>query len=123
MKRQRVSDDRLSDVAQELGLEHGKSRGAIITVMNCSPYTASMIIDQYDKKDPEVLSLCPDPLSGGPPDDPPAFHILEQIADKADQPSGFSEGKDQDVMAIYEKAFQEGFWKEVMLSCKRISGR
>lgn len=89
---------------------------------NMSKKGAKKLIDGYESGDPQVMDLCPNPLSGEWVDDPGEMEILEQIAEIAVElkPHKIEPVDDDNLLDIYETHFQEGFWETVLQKARNL---
>lgn len=112
----------LEEAATALGKEHGLEHAAYVITPNIGLNIAQSILTGYDKQDPFVMELCPNPLSGEWADHPTPMTILEDIVDKvASTRSGNVEVyPDNDLLDVYEEAFKEAFWDHVVLASKTL---
>lgn len=87
-----------------MGREAGAAAGSWIVDGNTSAETAAAILAGYEDGDPEVLDLCPAPLSG------------EWAGESI--PELFGYWPDDEEMTAYEVAFCEAFWVTVCESAR-----
>jgi hypothetical protein len=85
-----------------LAWEHGRNAGSWVVDGDTSPARMREILTGYEDGDPMVLDLQPSPLSG----------------EWADEPTPQSLGLTDDQCDVYEFAFGEAFWAEVVRSIK-----
>lgn len=112
----------LVTAAEKLGRRHGSVRGEWLIDANISKEGAKKIIDGHDRGDPEIMDLCPNPLSGEYEDDPSEVLILEEIADlaAAEESDEVVPVEDDNLLDIYEVHFAEGFWETVLQAARNI---
>lgn len=91
------------------GFESGQAHGSWVTDGNTTPETYRWILEGYDNGNPEVLDLCPNPLSG----EWAGESISEVFGLKVGE--GYPESEDLD---RYEEGYQQGFWHEVLKACQ-----
>lgn len=90
------------------GYEAGQAAGSWVLDGNSSVSTAQRLIDGYDAGDPEIMDLCPAPLSGEWAGESPVELLGDDYTDDdADQ---------------YELGFEQGFWDEVLTSARHMAG-
>ena len=92
----------------EEGYASGKARGSWVTDGNTTPETYRWIREGYDNGDPEVMDLCPAPLSG------------EWAGESISEVFGLKVGEDypdSENLDSYEEGYQQGFWDEVLNAC------
>lgn len=97
--------------ALELGTERGKSQGSWVIDGNTSNAFAQKVIDGYDDGDPEIMDMCPSPLSGEFADDPTVHDVLKEIGIE------WSDDRADEVIDAYEEAFSKAWWDTVIQSC------
>lgn len=121
-----METDKLSKAAKELGCEHGEQRAGWIITSETSEKLAKTIMEGHEDGDPQVMELCQSPLSSKWVDDPTPMAILDEIANKVDDQHSLRgdviEEDTEDILDIYENAYQDTFWNNVILGCKRILG-
>ena len=79
--------DKLSEAAKRVGAEHGStSAGWVVTSNNCTVDAARKIIKGHEAGDPQIMEFCPNPLSGEWADDPTPMALLDEIANKVEDP-------------------------------------
>lgn len=117
--------DKLSEAAKLVGAEDGEQRAEIVTnTIGTDKGFAKKILDGYEQSDPAVVDLCPKPLAGEWADDPTLFEILNKIANKADPGDNdlaSLESDTDDIVDLYEAAYTEAFWDQVIKGCKFIA--
>jgi hypothetical protein len=89
----------------EEGKAHGTARGSWVFDGNTPYENYRWVLAGYDDGDPEVLDLCPNPLSG------------EWAGESIPELLGLSVGDpypDDDDLQEYEDGFVQGFWAEVI---------
>lgn len=90
-----------------MGYERGKAAGSWVVDGNTSPTTARKILAGYEEGDPEIMDLCPNPLSGEW-----AGESLSQL----DLDDASAEDLEE-----YEIGFMDGFWTEVVVSAECLA--
>ena len=88
------------DEIREQATDRGYSAGTWCTPGDAA--TAERILSGYDAGDPEIMDMCPAPLSG-------------EWAGESLAELGLADATDEE-LAVYEEAFQEAFWGEVCRS-------
>jgi hypothetical protein len=63
----------------EMGADYGKSRGSWVIDGNTETATVRKILDGYDDGDPEIMDMCPSPLSGEFADGPTVYSVLKSV--------------------------------------------
>lgn len=86
------------------GLEHGRAKGSWVIDGNTSDEEKARIIKGYEEGDPEIMDMCPDPLSG---------EWAGESMSELSKEYGI-DLYDEDQADDFETAFQEAFWVEVM---------
>lgn len=108
-----------------LGVEHGTNAGSWVFDGNTSDETIRRVLQGYEDGDPEIMEMCPNPLSGEWAGDPTPADILREVGlDPGDDTARDVEmdNIEDDVLTAYEMAFQDGFWDEVIRTANaRIS--
>lgn len=119
--------DNLMEAATKLGCEHGKERGAWVINGTTAVDTAKRIMSGYENSDPEIMDLCPKPLSSEWADDPTPCTAIEEIANLAEachmlNTKDINEAMDiaENVLDVYEAAFNQAFWDSVILAANSI---
>lgn len=90
------------------GFERGQACGSWVTDGNTTPETYRWIREGYDNGDPEVMELCPNPLSG------------EWAGESISEVFGLKVGEDypdSEDLDRYEEGFRQGFWHKVLGDC------
>lgn len=90
------------------GFERGQAYGSWVTDGNTTPETYRWIREGYDNGDPEVMDLCPNPLSG------------EWGGESISEVFGLKVGEDypdSEDLDRYEEGFRQGFWHKVLGDC------
>ena len=104
----------IQTAAAKLGRERGMATGSWLIDANISDDTAQAIITGYEDGDPDVMDLCPPPLSGEWADDPTPAGVLAQLGlDDMDDTA-------PDVLDAYEDAFSSAFWAEVIRAAEAV---
>jgi hypothetical protein len=126
-----MSVDMLVDAAGRLGTEHGRQRAEWVDVFGLTPYAAKNIISGYETKHDKTMELCPKPLSAEWADDPTHLQVIDKIANLAEAYE-LVESNDKsiedaledtdNILDVYEKAFEQAFWDKVIGTCKKILG-
>lgn len=101
----------LAAEAMRLGAEHGRKSGSWVIDGNTSNAFAEKVITGYDDKDPEVMDMCPNPLSGEFSDDPTVADVLIGLGLRS-----WDERAD-DMIDAYEDAYQIAWWETVIQAC------
>lgn len=101
-------------LATVMGWEHGTAVGSYVIDGNTSEETARRIITGYNDGDPQVMDMCPSPLSGEWCDDPTPARVLGQLG--AD-----NDGSADHLLTTYEAAYSDGYWCEVIRSATTIA--
>ena len=94
--------------AYRAGRDHGRARGSWVIDGNTTDAYKAHIIRGYDEGDPEVLDLCPSPLSG----EWAGESISELSAEFG------VDLHDDDRASDFEDGFADGFWEEVLSSAR-----
>lgn len=118
-----VAKDKLGDAAKALGREHGVHWADVtVTSDKCTVDAAKRIVSGFEDGDPQVMDLCPNPLSGEWADEPTPMTILDEIANKVDphELRGEAIEEGDDLIDVYEESFREAFWDKVILASKSI---
>jgi hypothetical protein len=114
-----MMSDPLADAARDLGRQHGSCLAANIA-KKFDIDTARIFLIGYPKKDPLVMDLYRNPMDVYFQGEPAPMFILTELLDKA----GSAGSGDDDVLQLYEDAYEEGFWdKLVTISKEMLSGR
>ena len=90
------------------GYRHGKTVGSCITDGNTKTETYAWILKGFDKGDPEVMDIRPNPLSG------------EWAGESISELFGLAIGQDlpdDESLTEYEHGFSDGFWEQVISDC------
>ena len=90
------------DEIREQASDRGYSAGTWAAPTDAA--TAARILQGYDDGDPEIMDLCPSPLSGENAGESMVELGLADI--------------DQEELYAYEEAFEEAFWGEVLRAAK-----
>jgi len=95
------------DQLQKDAYDAGKGAGSWVFDGNSSPEYCAFVLKGYVDGDPEVMDMCPSPLSGEWADSPtPTPQTLQNDYDVSHE--DIDEACDR-----YEQAFQLGYWDEV----------
>ncbi len=94
--------------AYRAGREHGKAAGSWIIDRNTTDAAKLAIARGYDDGDPEVMDMCPAPLSGEW-----AGESVHELSEKY-----VVDLYDDDKATDFEDGFTEGFWDEVIRAVK-----
>lgn len=98
-------DEWLATVERDLvSTGEGSGRAAGSWAAPGDPITAQAILDGYDDGDPEVMDMCPSPLSGEW-----AGGSLTELG---------LENAPEELLSRYEEAYSDGFWAEVISSAQ-----
>ena len=98
---------------QRQGYERGKSAGSWVFDGNTKDETYRWVLAGYDDSDPEVMDLCPAPLSGE--------WAGESISELFDLPVGQDYPTDEE-LSDYENGFCAGFWEVVIETANYMTG-
>ena len=116
--------DRLSEAAIALGREHGAKQGEVVNDRNCNVEAARKIIKGHEDGDPKIMDFCPNPLSGEWADDPTPMALLDEIANKVEDPQmlrgDILDVDTENILDVYEEAYKDAFWEKVIDTCERI---
>lgn len=94
--------------AYAAGYSHGKAKGSWVLDGNSTREQATRILEGYEEGDPEVMDMCPAPLSG-------------EWAGESMSEIGNHYGvdlDDDDNCTDFEEGFSDGFWSEVLASAR-----
>lgn len=94
---------------EEQGYKLGTAQGSWVFDGNTKRETYEWVRKGYDEGDPEVLDLCPDPLSG------------EWAGESIGELFGLKTGDmwpDDDLLEAFENGFGAGFWDTVLKACE-----
>lgn len=123
MRKSSVSG-KLSEAAKELGREHGSKQGEVVNDRNCNVEAARKIINGHEDGDPKIMDFCPNPLSGEWADDPTPMALLDEIANKVEDPQSLRgdilDVDTENILDVYEEAYRDAFWESVLNTCKEI---
>jgi hypothetical protein len=99
-----------------MGSEYGKAQGSWVVDPNTPIASCHKIIDGYNDGDPEVMDLCPSPLSGEFADAPTTLSIFRELGiDHAfDENCQMCEDEKIEVLDEYEAGFVEKWWETVL---------
>ncbi len=102
--------------AHEMGSEYGKSLGSWVIDGNSSKAYCQRIIDGYDDGDPEIMDMCPSPLSGEWADAPTVFSVLKDL--------GFDPYIQNAIPVLdsYEDGFIGSWWDTVIQAAYAMHG-
>jgi hypothetical protein len=126
MRKQNV--DKLSEAARALGNEHGqKSARTFINNVPMSKESAEKVITRYQDGDPEIMTLCPKPLSGEWAGDPNTVSVMDEIAALPEAKELLANASIDAAMEAtisilddYENAHDEAFWAMVLEYCQLV---
>lgn len=90
------------------GYKAGQAQGSWVIDGNTSAEYCAKIVKGYDDGDPEIMDLCPSPLSGEW-----AGESISELSAQCDV-----DLSDDDNAQDFEDGFTEGFWDEVIKSAK-----
>lgn len=112
----------LVTAAEKLGRRHGSEKGSWVIDGNTKKEAAERLIKGHEDGDPQVMDLCPNPLSGEWTDEPLEMEILGEIANLAAEmkPDKVEPVHDDNLLDVYESHFQEGFWDTVIQAAKNV---
>lgn len=103
-------------LAAELGWERGHAAGSWVIDGNTSAEFARRIINGYNDGDPQVMDMCPAPLSGEWAGDPTTADVLGQLGADTDDSA-------HDLLSTYETAFSDGYWSQVIDAANAMTGK
>lgn len=120
--------DKLSGAARALGKEQGeKSARTFINLGPMSKESAQEVITRYENGDTEIMTLCPQPLSGEWAGDPNTVSVMDEIAALPEAKELLANANIDDAMDAsssvlddYENAHDEAFWAMVIEYCKLV---
>jgi hypothetical protein len=121
--------DILADAASRLGHQHGIQYGKLVINANTNYDVAFRIVNGYNANDPQIMDLCPKPLSGEWAGEAPACTTLDEIANLAEAyhlvvtaSVNMNDALDEaeSVLDVYEKRFNQGFWDTVIVAATSI---
>lgn len=92
--------------AYKAGYIHGAARGSWVIDGNTTQATADKIWEGYNDGDPEIMDMCPSPLSGE--------HTGESINELSAEHG--VDLWDSDIATEFEAGFTAGFWDTVQNS-------
>lgn len=96
------------DQARELGADYGKAAGTWVEIDSAE--AARRILDGIEAGDPEILDMCPSPLSGEWADSLNEAGLIDELDLVADS---LSEEERAEVVTAFEQDFYRGYWDEV----------
>jgi hypothetical protein len=110
--------------AEQLGTEHGSARGSWVIDANCSNRFCDKVIDGYENGDPEVMDLCPAPLSGEWADDLTPESLCRALGFTDEQVGDIEWQSDAGdfIVQSYEAAFDAAWWDTVIQAAYAHSG-
>lgn len=108
-------DDQFTKVlkqAEQAGQEYGRNAGSWAIDGNTSSETYRRILDGYEDGDPEIMDMCPAPLSGEWADGLLIRDVLEHL--------GVTEDDDwaDDLLTSFENGYSDGYWEQVIADCR-----
>lgn len=96
------------ELSKQHGAEKGRAAGSWIIAPNMKEAASQRILDGYNDGDPEVMDMCPAPLSGEFAGDPIPSVVLQELGIEFDHESA------DEVLDAFEDSFQEAFWHTVI---------
>jgi hypothetical protein len=115
-----VSNDPLLSAATTLGTEHGDSFATRMYAKHIGVALAPDIIEGYEIGDEDIMSLCPEPLSGEYAGEPGPMFVLGEIANLAEGVTIIKYDDHDDILEAYEKAYRETFWSSLIGKLKDL---
>jgi hypothetical protein len=120
--------DKLSEAAKALGKDHGeKSARNFINLGPISKQSAENVISRYEANDPEIMTLCPQPLSGEWAGDPNTVSVMDEIAALPEAKELLANASIDaamdatiNILDDYENAHDEAFWAMVIKYCELV---
>jgi hypothetical protein len=114
-------DKTATDRAYDMGRNHGLNVGSWVVDGNTSEDTCRRISQGWDDGDPEIMDMCPSPLSGEWAGEPTPDDIVEMFCKGAVDWSqdGIQEIVElhAEILSSYEEGFSDGYWSQVLTSC------
>ena len=90
------------------GQKHGQASGSWVFDGNTKHETYEWVRKGYDEGEPEVMDLCPAPLSG---------EWAEESISEVFRLAVGAEWPDDESLDEYEQGFSDGFWDTVLKAC------
>lgn len=87
-------------------LQAGKAAGSWVFDGNTSTETYAYVLRGFEDGDPEIMDMCPAPLSGEWADSPTPDSLRKEYA-------LYNDDEVDRACDRYEEKYQEGFWDEV----------
>lgn len=116
--------DKVVDAAKKIGCKHGAEKGKTLTQFGIDKELAQKIMDGYSSNDQQVMELYQSPLDGEWTLDPTHMAVLTEIAMSIEDTSSFVDvefyNNSTDIFAVYESAYKDAFWEEIIKQCKEI---
>ncbi len=94
--------------AYRAGKEHGKAAGSWVFDGNSDQAAYERVVKGYDDGDPEIMDMCPSPLSGEW-----AGESISELSSQFD-----IDLEDDDKASDFEDGFADGYWGEVLRAAK-----
>jgi hypothetical protein len=92
----------------------GRNYGEILGNWVIDPFTTQeqcmRLIEGYENSDPEIMQLCPSPLSGEFADGPTVYSVLKELGADPAVPESWHD----EVIDAYEDAFEKAWWTAVL---------
>lgn len=104
------------ELSKQHGSEKGKAAGSWVIDGNTEQAAAQRILDGYEASDPEIMDMCPAPLSGEFAGEPIPSMVLDELG------IGFDHESADEVLDAFEDAFSNAFWQEVIRSASILCG-
>lgn len=105
-----VGIDEMTSKAVEMGKEYGEMLGAwVVDSTNSKEYCAK-IIEGFEDGDPEILDLCPSPLSGEFAGGPTTYSVLKELGFDPAVPKDYHDK----LIDAYEESFSDAWWDTVI---------
>ena len=115
-----MSKDILTDAATTLGNKHGRCLAEKLAANDIGFQTAKDIVRGHEKREPEIMALCPEPLEGSFGDEPSPMFILDDVAELAEGVQVIKYDEEENVLEAYENAYKESFWATMIEKMKDI---
>lgn len=104
------------ELSKQHGSEKGGAAGSWIVDANTNQDAAQRILDGYEAGDPEIMDMCPAPLSGEFAGSPIPSVVLEELG------IGFDHESADEILDAYEDSFSNAFWVTVIRSASIVCG-
>jgi hypothetical protein len=102
----------LTKRASDLGHDHGVNVSSWVIDGNTSQETCRRIISGYEDGDPEIMDMCPSPLSGEWSGGPTVYSVLKELG------LTFRYKNADELIDVYEEAFSTAYWDTVIQAAK-----